>query len=330
MCGICGVALSSKSGAVVQRATLERMRDVLRTAVPTARASGSTAGSASGTGGSASWTATPASSHGQRRRRRGSCTTGRSTTTPRSCGAPGEGRPYRTRCDTESVLHLYEERGDGCVERAARHVRVRHLGPPDRAAVLARDRLGIKPLYYAVTEDARCLRLGDQGDPRASGDCGRDSTRRRSPSTSPALHLRGRHDVPRHPRVAGGPHPGVVATASIRIEPYWELPARSSTARRSDGEPIAEYRGRLGEAVRMRLMSRRPPRRLPLRRASTRAAIAAVMATMIEEPVRTFSVAFAEPSERAGLRAAGGRARSGPSIARSSCRPRSSSTPCRG
>ena len=60
------------------------------------------------------------------------------------------GHRYRTRSDTETILHLYEEEGERCVERLAGHVRVRPLGSDrGRLLLLARDRLGIKPLYYA-------------------------------------------------------------------------------------------------------------------------------------------------------------------------------------
>jgi asparagine synthetase B (glutamine-hydrolysing) len=61
------------------------------------------------------------------------------------------GRRYRTRCDTETILHAYEDAGDALVEQldgmfafALWDVARKHL-------LLARDRLGIKPLYYAIT-----------------------------------------------------------------------------------------------------------------------------------------------------------------------------------
>ncbi len=51
--------------------------------------------------------------------------------------------------DTEVIVHLYEEFGDDCVDPPARDVRVRALGPPRRRLLLARDRVGKKPLFYA-------------------------------------------------------------------------------------------------------------------------------------------------------------------------------------
>ena len=77
-----------------------------------------------------------------------SSSTARSTTTASSgTSSGGRGTRFRTHSDTEVLVHLYEERGDGS-SSASRHVRVRDLGPPRRRLLLARDRFGIKPLYY--------------------------------------------------------------------------------------------------------------------------------------------------------------------------------------
>jgi hypothetical protein len=67
-------------------------------------------------------------------------------------GLRARGHRYRTRSDTETVLHLYEEEGIGCVERL-RGMFAFAIWDRDRGRLLlARDRLGIKPLYYAVTD----------------------------------------------------------------------------------------------------------------------------------------------------------------------------------
>ena len=62
------------------------------------------------------------------------------------------GHRYRTRSDTETILHLYEEEGERCVERLRGMFAFAVWDRTHNRLFLARDRLGIKPLYYACTD----------------------------------------------------------------------------------------------------------------------------------------------------------------------------------
>src|SRR5436309_4568676 len=62
------------------------------------------------------------------------------------------GHRYATRSDTETILHLYEEEGERCVERLRGMFAFALWDRREGRLVLARDRLGIKPLYYACTD----------------------------------------------------------------------------------------------------------------------------------------------------------------------------------
>src|SRR5438445_7993448 len=67
-------------------------------------------------------------------------------------GLEARGHRYRTRSDTETILHLYEEEGERCVERLQGMFAFGLWNRREGRLLLARDRLGIKPLYYACTE----------------------------------------------------------------------------------------------------------------------------------------------------------------------------------
>ena len=58
---------------------------------------------------------------------------------------------FRTRCDTEVIVHAWEEWGEDCRRALQRDVRVRALGRSRETLFLARDRFGEKPLYYTVS-----------------------------------------------------------------------------------------------------------------------------------------------------------------------------------
>ena len=63
-----------------------------------------------------------------------------------------EGRVYRTTCDTESILHAYDAYSEGCVEHLQGMFGFAIWDAREEKLFLARDRVGIKPLYFARTE----------------------------------------------------------------------------------------------------------------------------------------------------------------------------------
>src|SRR2546426_8126803 len=67
-------------------------------------------------------------------------------------GLQARGHRYRTLSDAETILHLYEEEGERCVERLQGMFAFALWDRERRRLLLARDRLGIKPLYYAITD----------------------------------------------------------------------------------------------------------------------------------------------------------------------------------
>jgi len=64
------------------------------------------------------------------------------------------GHRYRSRSDTETVLHAYEEWGEGCLPRFNGIFAFAVWDTPRRRLLLARDRFGVKPLYYRLTDEA--------------------------------------------------------------------------------------------------------------------------------------------------------------------------------
>ncbi len=138
------------------------------TAAPTSSASTAIAAPGSRTRGSRSSTWRPASSRSRTRPARcGSSSTARSSTTS-SCATSwsARGHRFRTRSDTEVIVHAYEEWGDDAFRRFNGQWAVALWDADRRELVLARDPFGVRPLYIAKHGGRLLLRQRGQGDLR--------------------------------------------------------------------------------------------------------------------------------------------------------------------
>ena len=92
------------------------------------------------------------------------------------------GHRYHSRCDTETVLHAYEQYGDECVRRFRGMFAFAIWDQTNAAPVLRARPAGHQAFLLLLERPAVRLRLGDQGAAGASGDLGSARTKRCSPS----------------------------------------------------------------------------------------------------------------------------------------------------
>ena len=296
MCGICGIALSSRSERRLERHVLERMRDVLVHRGPDDR--GLFLDGNIGMGHRRLSIVDVAGGHQPMLSDdENLCIVynGEVYNHPAlRAELEAGGRRYRTRCDTETVLHLYAIHGF----ETPRHLRgMFAFAIWDRARrelFLARDRFGVKPLYYVLTDDGslyfaseiKSLVEARAVDPQLNVESLPDYLANHAPSGIDTL-FQGVRRLP--PGSTLRWRDGVVEIAS-----YWDL--RSSFDEQAGGneaELVAEFSSRFREAVRLRLMAD-VPLGVFLSGGIDSAAIAATMSDLVDAPVRTFSVAFAE------------------------------------
>jgi asparagine synthase (glutamine-hydrolysing) len=203
------------------------------------------------------------------------------------------GHRYRTRSDTETIVHAYEEWGDACVEQLrgmfafaiwdARRVRL----------LLARDRLGVKPLYWALA-GGRLIFASEIKSILESGLIVAEADAARIPEQLSVRSLAGAGTLFKGIQRLMPGHILVFERGEVRIERYWDVPIRGTGdahASLSERDAVRRFRELLEEAVRLRLMAD-VPLGMFLSGGLDSSAIAAVMARMIDRPLQTFSVAF--------------------------------------
>jgi len=202
------------------------------------------------------------------------------------------GHTLRSHSDTETIVHLYEDYGARCVDHLRGMFAFAIWDTRRRQLLLARDRLGIKPLYYAeidggiafASELKPILQLRDVG---------------RSLDWEALGHLFTFLATPPSRSIVAGVQklePGRVATvkagAAPRIERYWDV-AFEPDERSTEEELVEELRGRLAESVRLHQISDVPLGAF-LSGGIDSSAVVATMARLTPGRVKTFAIGFAE------------------------------------
>jgi asparagine synthase (glutamine-hydrolysing) len=197
-----------------------------------------------------------------------------------------------TSSDTETLVHLYEDHGPA-LARELRGMFGFAIWDDRRSRLLvARDRLGIKPLYYWPTSDGvafaselRAL-VTLPGFPRAI-------------DPDAVIDYMAVGYVPEPRTIFAGVHklsPGHLLEwtreSGVRIERYWS-PAVAENNGITEAEAIEETRRLLDESVRIHLLSEVPLGAF-LSGGIDSSGVVATMARMSDQPVRTFSIGFQE------------------------------------
>lgn len=201
------------------------------------------------------------------------------------------GHTLKTHSDTEVIVHLYEEYGKDCLEHLRGMFGFAIWDNRKRELFIARDRLGIKPLYYA--ERAGTLLFGSE-----------IKALLQHPDLSASLDRRALGDylslkyVPAPRTLFTGVHvlpPGhylIACDGKIQIQQYWDLSFQKTETPKSEGEYLEQLDSLLRESVRLRLRSDVPFGAF-LSGGLDSSIIVALMADELNEPVKTFSVGFA-------------------------------------
>lgn len=200
------------------------------------------------------------------------------------------GHRFRTNTDTEVIVHLYEEHGEECVEHLRGMFAFALWDKRRRRLLLARDRVGKKPLFYAIRGDTlwfasepRAI-LCDEEVPRDVDLGAIDSYLRLGYTPDPLSAFAALRKLP----------PAHTLTWDGRVERvrrYWRLSYDSTFQGLAEPEQQELVREHLLEATRLRLRSD-VPLGAALSGGVDSTAVVAAMAQVASGPIRTFSIGF--------------------------------------
>lgn len=205
------------------------------------------------------------------------------------------GHKFSTHTDTEVIVHLYEDMGADCVTKLRGMFAFALYDERRRKLLIARDRLGKKPLHYALqNRGARGTRLLFGSEIKSIL------------AIAPELATVNNQALLQYLYFGYIPDPLTAFTSIHKLPPghllefenglidirqYWDLPEYGTNAPKSEEECLEEMERRLAEAVRIRLISDVPLGAL-LSGGTDSSTVVALMARASSKPVKTFAIGF--------------------------------------
>ncbi|HJQ69880.1 MAG TPA: asparagine synthase (glutamine-hydrolyzing) [Blastocatellia bacterium] len=212
-------------------------------------------------------------------------------------GLIAKGHTYRSRTDTETIIHLYEERGLDFVHELDGDFAIALWDQPRRLLLLARDPIGVKPLYYSV-KNGRLIFASEIKAILEHPDVERDIDEAALyhyltflTTPAPDTLFAGVRKLP------AGCLLTCDARGEIKITRYWDAivttngsPERAKMDERETAEEVLRL---LTESIEKRMMSD-VPFGVFLSGGVDSSANVALMARLMDRPVRTFTVGFSD------------------------------------
>ena len=204
------------------------------------------------------------------------------------------GHAFRSASDTEVLPHLYEEYGDGMVEKLNGMFAFALWDSRTHRLLVARDRFGEKPLYWGIFDNTLLF----ASEPKVL---------LAHPAVKPALNLQALRQylsfdyVPAPLSIYEGinklpaAHKLTLTDGHVEVERYWRLSYKTVEPVPSEDDAADHLRELMADAVRMRLVSDVPLGVL-LSGGVDSSSVAALAVAASTEAVKTFSISFAEAS----------------------------------
>jgi len=200
------------------------------------------------------------------------------------------GHRFYTRTDTEVIIHLYEEMGADCVKKLRGMFGLAIYDKVKRKLILARDRLGKKPVHYALHKGNLYFGSEIKSILAVAPELAEVNSQGLLEYLyygyvpEPITVFTGIHKLP-----AG--HLLEFENGEVRIRQYWDVPEYNTHSPKSEEECLEELESRLFEATKIRLISDVPLGAF-LSGGTDSSTVVGLMARASAGPVKTFSIGF--------------------------------------
>ncbi len=206
-----------------------------------------------------------------------------------STGLLARGHKFATHSDTEAIVHLYEEAGEECFAKLRGMFAIAIWDSKQRKLLLARDRVGKKPLYYC--RDERVLIFGSELKAVLAANGLPHSIDPLAVSDYFSLgYIPAPKTIYKNVKKLPAAHYMVVSAAGVRQQEYWKL-SFAKVQTRSEAEWCDMIRQQLCLATRIRLMSEVPLGAF-LSGGVDSSSVVAMMSRLMDRPVTTCSIGF--------------------------------------
>jgi asparagine synthase (glutamine-hydrolysing) len=203
------------------------------------------------------------------------------------------GHRFYTSTDTEAIVHAYEQWGTGAIAKLRGMFGLAIWDARTRSLLVARDRVGIKPLYYA-TSNGRLYFGSELKSLLEAPDLPRDVDLDALDHYLSFLYTPRDGSIFRSVRKLPPGHLLTWQDGRLAVEQYWQMPAAESF-RGSEADAVHQLRAVLADAVRCHLLSDVPLGAF-LSGGIDSSLVVGLMAEASGARVKTFSIGFDEPA----------------------------------
>ena len=206
------------------------------------------------------------------------------------------GHVFHTKSDTEVIVHAWESWGRDCVKRFRGMFAFALWDRNQQTFFMARDRLGVKPLYYALLDDGRLLFGSELKSLMAHGGLRRDIDPLAVEEYFALGYVAEPRTIFRQARKLPPAHTLVLRRGQALPEPvaYWDVRFTLDNPI-SEQDACVEFVQRLKESVELRMIAEVPLGAF-LSGGVDSSAVVATMAGLSDGPVNTCSIAFDDPA----------------------------------